>query len=354
MRNTLYLGDSERIQSESMSIIRYFSLLVLILLSTSSVPSAQSKAALSAQKLMVEQKYKDATKLISDHLKSDPDDFDALYTLATIEQTRILDYESYLVDGGKFEKLADSTCRILESRLSSLSGEDSIRCLFYTANLIGGIGVMQAKSGNWFDGVKNAVSSVGKLKEVKKLDSDFLAADLGIGAFDYYLSTSFKWLPFVTEDKVEQGVRAIERALQAPFPFNHAAKNTLSWILIDRKQYTRADSLARSVLSELPENTIFLRIRALIALWTGQYNNALPMSEEIIRTSRARNPVNWSDLVTGYYIKVHCYEHAKDKQKAYSAAQKILNTPIPSAYKEIPHIKKHFKYLNEIRSKNRP
>ncbi|MFW6245804.1 MAG: tetratricopeptide repeat protein, partial [Fibrobacterota bacterium] len=337
-----------------MSITRVFLLLALTLLCASAVISAQSKAASSAQKLMVQQKYKDATKLVSDHLKSNPDDFDALYTLATIEQTRILDYESYLVDGGKFEKLADSTCKILQSRLSSLSGEDSIRCLFYTANLIGGIGVMQAKSGAWFDGVKNAVSSVGMLKEVKELDSDFVAADLGIGAFDYYLSTSFKWLPFVTEDKMEQGIIAIERALQAPFPFNHAAQNTLSWILIDRKQYTRADSLARSVLSELPDNTIFLRIRALIALWTGQYKSALSMSEEIIRTSTTRNPVNWSDLVTGYYIKVHCYEHARDKKKAYSAAQKILNTPIPSAYREIPHIKKHLKYLKEIRSKNRP
>ncbi|MFP4164387.1 MAG: tetratricopeptide repeat protein [Chitinispirillaceae bacterium] len=336
-----------------MNNFRILSILTLLLFSASMVVSAQSKVALSAQKLMVEQKYRKATELVSDHLRAHPDDFDALYTLATIEQTKILDYESYLINGEKFEKLADSICTILRKRQNQLRGEDSIRCLFYTANLIGGIGVMQAKSGKWFEGVRNAVSSVGMLKKVKKMDSGFLAADLGIGAFDYYLSTSFKWLPFVTEDKVEQGVNAIERALHAPFPFNHAAKNTLSWILIERKQYSRADSLARSVLSELPENTLFLRIRALIALRTKRYKDALQMAEEMIVKSKRRSPVNWSDLVTGYYIKVHCHEHAENRKKTYSAAHGILSHPIPSAYKRVPHVKRHLEYLKQVRSKTK-
>ncbi len=329
-------------------------LLLITALLCASSPQAESKVSQTALQLMVSQKYHQASELINEQLRATPDDFDALYILATIEQTRILDYESYLVDGKRFQELADSIRKVLETRLPNLKGPDSLRCLFYTANLIGGIGIMQAKSGNWFDGVKNAVSSVGILKQVKKEDPNFLAADLGIGAFDYYLSTSLKWLPFVTEDKVEKGVESIEKALNAPFPFNHAAKNTLSWILIDRKKFARADSLALSVLTDLPDNTIFLRIRALIALWTGRYKDALPMAERLITLSESRSPVNWSDLVTGYYIIVNCYEQASKTEESYASAKKVLSLPIPAEYKEIPHLKRHLKYLSEIRSKNKP
>ncbi|HEX2958728.1 MAG TPA: hypothetical protein VHO70_17975, partial [Chitinispirillaceae bacterium] len=45
----------------------------------------------SAQRLLVQQKYPQASKLVSDHLKKNPRDNDALYLSFAIEQTRILD-----------------------------------------------------------------------------------------------------------------------------------------------------------------------------------------------------------------------------------------------------------------------
>ena len=154
----------------------------------------------SAQKLLVYQKYDAAEEILDNRLEKVPTDIDALYLLLAVKQTRILDYESYTIDGKKFERLADSIRQVLEERCPKLEGKDSIDCLFYIANTYGGISIMQAKNGNWFDGVKNALTSVSHLKTVRKLDPDFYAANLGIGVFDYYLSSSLKWLPFVDED----------------------------------------------------------------------------------------------------------------------------------------------------------
>jgi len=297
---------------------------------------------------LIRQDYSTAQKLLATHLRTDPDDMNALYLSFAIEQTRILDYESYMVEHREFQNMADSLKGIFESRLNKLHGFDSTVCLFYLANVYGGTGVMQAKTGNWFDGVKNAITSVSMLKQVKKRDSTFYAADLGVGIFNYYLSTSLKWLPF-TENKEKEGIDAIELALNADFPYNYAAKNSLCWILIDRKDFRRADSIAQSVLDEYPDNTIFLRIKMLIKLWTGRYEDALRYGTKLVEVTEKRQPGNWSDLVAGYMVLVQSYEELGKSDHACAAAENLLRRKIPSAYLQIPHIKKHLKYVRGVR-----
>jgi len=308
----------------------------------------------SAQRLMIRQNYSAAKEQVNAILANDPNDIHALYTLAVIEQSRILDYESYAMEGKSFMLLADSLITVLEARMPRLKGADSVQALFYCANLTGGKGIMQAKRGDWLDGARSAMASVGMLKNVKKLDPGHLGADLGIGVFDYYLGGMFKWVPFATGASVERGLEAIKRALDAPFPFDQAAKNTYCWILIDRKQFAAADSIAHAELVRLPGNSLFLRIRAITALWTGCYEDALLLAGKLTAAARGRAPVNWSDLVSGYYITVSAYDNLGRKAEAYAAACKILDTPIPAAYKNVPHVKDHLKYISGVRSKYKP
>jgi len=305
----------------------------------------------SAQRMMIRQNYSTAKEQINTVLTKDPGNIHALYTLAVIEQSRILDYESYTIEGKAFLRLADSLIKVLEARTPQLKGADSVQALFYCANLVGGKGIIQAKCGEWFDGGKNAMTSVNMLKQVKKIDPNHLGADLGIGVFDYYLGSTFKWMPFATGASIERGFEAIKRAQNAPFPFNQAAKNTYCWILIDRKQFAKADSIAHAELVQRPGNSLFLRIRAIIALWNGAYKDALFLAGKLIVSAQGRTPVNWSDLVSGYYITVSSYDNLGRKAEAYATACKVLDMPIPAAYKSVPHIKDHLKYISGVRSK---
>lgn len=306
----------------------------------------------SAMMYLINQHYDKAAEVLSAHLAQHPLDLRARYLQFAVEQTRILDYESYIIENKKFQQMADSLRQLFEERLKVLRGVDSTICLFYCANVYGGISVMQAKTGNWFDGVKNAITSVSMLKQVKKRDSTFYAADLGLGIFNYYLSTSLKWLPFV-DTKEEEGLEAIVRALKADFPYNYAAKNSLCWILIERENFRKADSIAQSVLDEFPDNTIFLRIKALVALWTGSYREALHYGRQLTKLTEKRMPVNWSDLVAGYTILVQGNYESGNKKEACAAARIILGKKVPSEYFEIPHIKKNMKYISGIRQKCR-
>jgi tetratricopeptide (TPR) repeat protein len=122
-------------------------------------------------------------------------------------------------------------------------------------------------------------------------------------------------------------------------------------MLIDRKQYEKADSLAHSALREIPTSTIFLRIRALIALWAGTYDDALLLGDKLRRLSEARAPVNWSDLFTSYYIITSAYENLGQRAEAERAAEKGLSLRMPAECGNMPNVKEHIKYLNGVKGK---
>lgn len=313
----------------------------------------QFNARDSALNYMVHQDYKNAQKFLNIHLDQNPLDNEALYLSFVIEQTRILDYESYAGECDSVISAADSLKRLLEKRSEKLKGKSYKECLFYIANLSGGTGILHSKKGDWFEAVKCAMNSVSLLKKVKKLDPGCHEADLGMGVFDYYLSKRLKWLPFI-QDKTNEGIHMLENALHARFPYNYAAKNSLCWILIENGDFRRADSLAGSVLDSLPDNTIFLRIRAYLALWSGKYDNAGSTAKHIIECAQIRDPVNWSDLINGTSILVNSLLECKDTAQAYLETYQLLNKPIPQEYLESQHLKKNIKQLNEIQKEYYP
>ncbi len=298
---------------------------------------------------LIQQKYEDAKNSIADYLKKNPTDIEALYLQLAVFQTEILDYETYHINSRKFLITADSLKCTLEKKLITLNGKDSIMCLFYLANVYGGMSVIQAKIGNWIDGAKNGMTSASLLKQVQKTIPDFLAAYLGIGVFNYYFSNCLKWVPFA-RGRGQEGLPYIEIAIRSEFPFNYAAKNSLCWILMERKEYNRADSIAKSVLAEYPENTIFLRIKALVSLRSKNYMDAIKHATLLLSLAQDRVPLNWSDLIAAYLILVESYYQSGMIIESRNTADIALSKIVPKEYLSIPHIKKNIKYIKELRA----
>lgn len=305
----------------------------------------------AAESLLVKQDYSGARKALEGVSAEGTEGNYALYLRVAVEQTELLDYESYHIRGEHFLKLADSVRTVLEGRISECKGQDSAQCLFYIANICGGTGVIKAKMGSWLPALRSSLLSVGLLNEAVRHDSAMNAALLGIGAYHYYLSRSFSWLPFIDANSGNRGVQEIEKATSAAIPFRLAAKNTLCWILIDRGQFDRADSVAVSALEETPGSTIFLRIRCLNALWSGHYERALDLGRKLSEISLMRDPVNWSDYVLAYYVLAGSYEGLEKVKEALAAARHILETKIPPESREIPPVRKNLKRVLDIKKR---
>ena len=242
----------------------------------------------SLETLLARQQYPAAETLLAQRQVSAPQDDEALYLHMVVEQTEMLDYESYQIEGLRFLAIADTISHELESRLDSLRGDDSLRGVFYVGAVYGEISTVEAKTGSMFSAFTNAMSALSRFKAVLRRDSAMPGALLGAGLFHYYAGNRFSWVPFIEGDE-ELGQREIEKATLAPFPYGFAAMNSLCWILMDRKQYGRADSLAVAALGHAPGNTIFLRIRALAQLRNGRCDSAIALGEKLRRSpERAR------------------------------------------------------------------
>jgi len=331
----------------------YLSSLVLLLM-TAMVPaeasSADSTALDSAKRFLGLQRYNDASVLLDRILKSDPSNFEALYMQLATRQTRILDYESYMVWGDSFLLYSDSVLSALQNLLPLQRGKDSVRCLFYVGNVYGGKGVIHAKCERWIQAVRDALTSINIFRQVRILDPSFRAAYLGTGAFKYYLSNDLKWVPGVG-NRAQEGLEEIRLATTAEYPFNIAAKDLLCWILIDRGEYRRADSVAATVLSQMPDNTIFLRIRAQSALKMQRWQATLEAAKHLVDVSRSRTPVNWSDLLMGYRIMMEYYDYHKKGEEVRALTKQIEAHTVPSEYLRISHVRAHHRRIAEVERK---
>jgi hypothetical protein len=304
----------------------------------------------SAKFYLVHQQYGKCESFCKNLLLRQPCNAEATYLLLASDQTRILDYESYNLDAEPFVEMAGNALRALNRDLPGKRGQDSLECLFYIGNIQGGISVIQAKVGNWPSAVHYGASSLGAFKRVIKSDPDFYPAYLGLGIFNYYISQHLKWLPFFG-DRRKEGLEQIWLSTKADFPYSYVAKNSLCWILLERNQYNVADSVASSVLGELPSNTIFIRLEARIALWKNEWPYAIAWAKKLVSLSEKRIPVNWSDLLSGYQILISSYESLGRRNECLAMCRKALSQPVPEPYSLIPYVKKHLKYIEEIQKK---
>jgi hypothetical protein len=301
----------------------------------------------TAVELLAGQHYTQAESLLTVLASERPDDPAVLYQRLAVRQTRIVDYESYPFEAASFLVLADSVIRALERNLAASSGSDSTACLFYLGNALGAVGLMHAKQGNWLSGMGAAVRSKNALAEVLKRDSAFCAAHLGVGMFNYYLGRGFKWVPFVAGRSTE-GLRQIERATQAEFPYDMAAKNTLCWILIERNRYAAADSVCAEALKQMPRNTIFVKVATCIALWTRQHQRAIERGRVLVDLSLDRSPVNWNDVYTGYVAIAESQCALGRQAECRQTVQEALSHVPPAQYLDIAYVREHMVRLKTL------
>jgi tetratricopeptide (TPR) repeat protein len=304
----------------------------------------------SIKMYLIEQRYSCADQVARKILSDFPQNIEALYMRAAIHQTQILDYESYSSDAEQFIGLADSTFSTLAHVLPMQKGKDSLDCLFFMASVLGGKGVIKAKNGNWTGAIKYALTSAKYFKRIIAADSTYYAAYYGIGVFNYYLSQQLKWLPFFGDKRIE-ALQQLHKAIRAPFPFNYGARSSLCWIHLERNEPAMADTLTSSVLSTYPDNTLFIRVKMRIDLAQGEYDSALSLASRLVELSSKRDPINWPDMVSGFQVLVCCCEHMDKRKELFDAANKALSLPLPDNVRKITFVKKHLKYIVEMKKK---
>ncbi len=304
----------------------------------------------SAMVLIMHQQYEQAHTYLGKVLAENPNNADALYMDLTIDATELLDYESYPIYGNKALQSADTILQKIDNLLSISPKDEKTKLLFYKANIFGFMGLVLAKQGDWLLGIKKARVSVKLLKEVVELDPTYSDASLGIGMYNYYVGQHLRWLPFMST-RAREGLADIEKAAFANSPFSFGAKHNLAWILIENREYYRADSVISLVLEQFPHNSIFLGTKARIALLNRQYEQAIDLAQQLTQRSKNRTPKNFCDLISAYQIIIAALETQEKWEECQQSINKALSIKVPAESKKISYIEKHLKYIHNSKER---
>ena len=156
--------------------------------------------------------------------------------------------------------------------------------------------------------------------------------------------------------KIRRGIREIQKVVYSPSPLSYMAKNSLSWIYIDRREYKKADAIVSSVLAKYPENTIFLGIKARVTLLLKKYDEAIELGRKLVKVSKARHPVNWSDLMSAYQIIVTSLDAMEMYDECLQTINEVMSLEVPDSAKKIEYVQKHLDFIaikkNKLEKKN--
>ena len=300
------------------------------------------------EKLIVSQRYAEADSYYRAKLCHDSLDDFARYMVLTTHQTKLVDYESYEIDGDAFIDQADSAISFFQNECGKPCG--NTRCRFFLGSVLGMKALVETKQGNLLGGLSDSRHAASILSDARSADPTFLPAALGIGVYNYYVGNSLSFIPGNIE-RENNGLDEIKLAASDTYALGLGSRNVLGWIFYDRKQYAQTDSIALLSLNNWPGNSIFMRmhIRALLAL---KRELDCEVSAKILAdASFKRNPVNWSDLLSAYQAAALSAMNRGDHAAAAAYCKKGLSFHVPPESFRIIYVKRHWDYLKDLLGK---
>ncbi len=177
--------------------------------------------------------------------------FGVLYS-AAVSITKSADYASPYE-----EERVDSLLEMAEELSDSLLEKDMDNIWYiYLKGLSQGYRSYYFALRNDFLGaLTNGFSALSYFKKCLDLDPDFYEAYTAIGNYHYWKSdkTDFiNWLPLIPDNK-EEGIEMMERALAHTSYNKLLIANSLAWIYINEKEYSKAIKISKRILAQYPD-----------------------------------------------------------------------------------------------------
>ncbi|MBW7872147.1 MAG: hypothetical protein H3C46_01805 [Ignavibacteria bacterium] len=177
----------------------------------------------------------------------------------------------------------------------------------------------------WFGVFNSGTKALKYFDKCLSIDKKFYEASSAIAIFDYWKSVKtkdFSWLPFIT-DNSENDLKIIERNIKYPSYHNFLIGNSLGWIYIDKKQYSKALSLCDNLLKKAPGSRI-LRWTKARALEEIDRKKAIEVYKQILSTfPTSSNYYYYSIVMLKHRIAIN-YEKLKMYKEALKMCDEIL------------------------------
>lgn len=289
--------------------------------------------------LVLQQNYLAAEAKAKTILDSDRRDYFTLF----VTNSRIVDYESFAVDGERFENNCERYIKKLGKRWKK---SDQLR--YYRSMIKGMRGMSMIKRGSSLPGAmesKNSAKDLEKLLEKYPNDISLLQS---VGLSKYYMATSLNWLP-IAGGKPESGLRLTRKALARKELAHFLTAQSMIWVYLDEKQYDKAEATALDILKSYPENTLALRGLLQAQFKKGAFSQAFSSAERLYTLATHRSPANRADQLSSFVVRIRIALNRGEKNKAKNLCNRALSLPLSAREEKISWVQKHRNTIKKIK-----
>jgi len=169
--------------------------------------------------------------------------------------------------------------------------------------------VWEAKFGSKLTAARAGRTAAGLYERGLRADSTVYDLYFGLGLYHYWKSAKagvLRWLGIVSDDK-ERGLRELETAAEGSLISREAARSSLVWVRLDRKEYREAVALGDSLMRRYPHSRSFLWPVAEAQYRLGRYADAAAAYGRL-REMLREEPGNYYNLIECDYRIARCFE----------------------------------------------
>ncbi len=152
-----------------------------------------------------------------------------------------------------------------------------------------------------FEMIKQLIHASKYLKQANEIDSTLWDVHYGLGMYKYQMSERAGFLRSIglISDTREEGIEHIRTAMKNGLLTVNAARNSLAWIEMQRENYRESIRISRENLSLYPGVRVFMWCLGKSLVYSGQYEEALPVFEELLASIRSAENNN-------FYNEIDC------------------------------------------------
>lgn len=195
---------------------------------------------------------------------------------------------------------------------------------YYCALVKGYSAYFEALNDNYITAFADGLSSISYFEKCIVKDSSFYEAYLALGIYKYWRSektASLTWLPFI-EDEREIGIKFLKFALKHDSYNSYLGINSLLWIYINQKEYTKAINVVEN------SGNKFKDCRFLKWAWADAYQR-----------------IDKKKAISIYYELLNFYESMPGQNHLNEI---VLKHKIAMLYEQTGELKKALKQCDEI------
>ena len=206
------------------------------------------------------------------------------------------------------------------------SDESNLWYNYFYALAEGYMAYFAALKSNWLSALSTGINSISSYENCLDIDSRFFESYIAIGTFEYWQSRKMEFLdglPFY-EDRTRVGIDNLRTASDSASYNSYVAINSLIWIYIDQKDYSKAIELGGKTLDKFPASRYFKwgLARAYEEIDPAK---SIKLYYEILNSFSDKNRRNYVNEITLKHLIAQQYLKLGEKEKSLKLCNEILS-----------------------------